>query len=70
MLGNVECSQFGGLHIGGEKPDADGFICGLNPPKPLYQVSFNLFITLHYKFNIYLLIFVWNCKLIETGIEH
>ena len=44
MLANVECSQFGGLHVGGEKPNTDGFMCGLNPPKPLYQVRLDIYI--------------------------
>ena len=36
---NNECSQFGGLHVDGEKPNTDSFLCALNPPMPLYQVT-------------------------------
>ena len=44
VLNTVECSQFGGLHVSGDKPNTDGFLCALNPPMPLYQVDASLFI--------------------------
>jgi len=44
ILSTMKCSQFGGLYVGGDKPNTDGFLCALNPPMPLYQVDASLFI--------------------------